>query len=679
MQLTRLGLVTDQVDLGPNQSLLGLVVVMSGLIGALVVGKMPSNPVGWLLVALGFGGIATELAGEYAIYTLIREPGSLPLGAEAAWVFDWGWVVPVALIPPLLLYFPDGALLSPRWRVVLWADGAFVASVLAQAAYTWRERGVKFLSAADVPLANPTPFANFLSSTGPPILMIVLAACAWSVRRRYGRSGGVERHQLKWLVYASILFALAISLAWVVFRGESPVLNSLSYVAIGGLPASIGVAIFKYRLYDVDVVINKTLVYGALAAFITAIYVGIVVGIGSLLGVGDEPNLGLSILATALIAVAFQPFRQRVQRFANRLVYGKRSTPYEVLAEFSTKMAGSLAQDELLSQMAFTLAGATGGASAQVWVKVGNHLRLAASFHRGIVAPESDEEHHPPVPVSGTDFFLPDSDQVAPVIHKGELLGALAVTKRSGEQMTPVEGKLMGDLASQAGVVLRNVQLTEELLEKLEELKASRQRLVAAQDKARRRLERDLHDGAQQQLVALKVKLSLAQRLTTQEKVKQFLTQLQAEADDTLQTLRDLARGIYPPLLAEKGLPTALIAQANKSALEVEVKAEGVGRYSQELEAAVYFCCLEALQNIAKYAGPCRVVITLTADADTLSFEVADDGNGFEVSSSGPGHGIQNMSDRMDALGGALEVTSTPGAGTTVRGRVPARAVVPAT
>jgi signal transduction histidine kinase len=236
----------------------------------------------------------------------------------------------------------------------------------------------------------------------------------------------------------------------------------------------------------------------------------------------------------------------------------------------------------------------------------------------------------------------------------------------------------MDDLAGQAGIVLRNARLTEELLLRLEELRASRQRLVAEANHARRRLERDLHDGAQQQLVALKVKLSLAQRLTTQEKVKQFLTQLQAEADDALQTLRDLARGIYPPLLADKGLGTALVAQGNKASLDVEVRAEGVGRYPQEVEAAVYFCCLEALQNISKYAGPCEVVITLTDSGGNLTFEVRDNGCGFDAAVSKKGHGLQNMSDRVDALGGEISVFSTPGEGTTVTGRIPLHTRQPA-
>ncbi|HYN98877.1 MAG TPA: histidine kinase, partial [Actinomycetota bacterium] len=612
----------------------------------------------------------------YAVIALIRNPGALPVGREAASLWERCGRGGGALIPPLLLIFPNGRLLSRKWRLVLWADGVCVALfVLGATLFTWPERGVGLLDPADVPVENPTPLTEGVEAASIAFLMLALGGGALSLILRYRRADGIERHQLKWLASASVFQLLAILIAYVVFKGNYSVLNLLADLAIGTVPAAVGVAIFRYRLYDIDVVINKALVYGALAAFITAIYVGIVVGIGSQIGAGDEPNLGLSVVATALIAIAFQPFRLRVQRLANRLVYGNRSTPYEVLAEFSNKMAGSYAQDELLTQMAETLAGGTGAASAHVWIKVGDQLRLAASFHRGASGHSSAGDHHAPIALDGGEPVIPDSDRVASVVHKGELLGALAITKRPGEQITPVEDKLMEDLASQAGVVLRNVRLTEELLRRLDELQASRQRLVAAQDRARRRLERDLHDGAQQQLVALKVKLSLAQRLTTQEKVKTFLTQLQNEADDTLQTLRDLARGIYPPLLADKGLETALVAQANKSSLEVEVRGNGVGRYSQEVEAAVYFCCLEALQNVSKYAGDCQVTVTLNATPDMLTFEVADTGCGFDMSSSSRGHGLQNMSDRVDALGGTLNVESSEGIGTTVTGRIPARAL----
>jgi signal transduction histidine kinase len=244
------------------------------------------------------------------------------------------------------------------------------------------------------------------------------------------------------------------------------------------------------------------------------------------------------------------------------------------------------------------------------------------------------------------------------------------VEKSAGDPITPADDKLLADVAGQAGLVLRNVGLVEEL-------RASRQRIVAAQDQERRKLERDIHDGAQQQLVALAVKANLARSLVGRDERKEgeLLDQLTSEAQDAMENLRDLARGIYPPLLADQGLVAALISQARKSAVPVTVQADGVGRFSQDVEAAVYFCTLEALQNIAKHARASGVTVHLSRTDGHLDFEVTDDGVGFDPTARGYGTGTQGMADRLAALGGELTVTSSPGSGTKVTGRVPAAAL----
>jgi signal transduction histidine kinase len=269
--------------------------------------------------------------------------------------------------------------------------------------------------------------------------------------------------------------------------------------------------------------------------------------------------------------------------------------------------------------------------------------------------------------------------KVVAVRHRGDLLGALTVTKPQNEPLTASEGKLVDDLAAQAGLVLRNVGLTEDLRANLEELQASRQRIVAAQDEARRQLERNIHDGAQQQLVALAVKLRLMGSLVGRdpEKERQLADQLLGEAQEALENVRDLARGIYPPLLQDAGLIAALQAQARKSPVLVTVEADGISRYPQEQEAAVYFCALEALQNVAKYAGATRVVVRLREQDGHVIFEVTDDGVGFDPATRGYGTGLQGMADRLAALAGELGVTSSPGAGTTVKGSVPIRVSKP--
>ncbi len=268
---------------------------------------------------------------------------------------------------------------------------------------------------------------------------------------------------------------------------------------------------------------------------------------------------------------------------------------------------------------------------------------------------------------------IPGASRVVAVRHQDELLGALTVTKRQGEVLTPIEEKLLSDLGHQAGLVLKNVGLTADLQARLDDLRASRQRLVAAQDDERRRLERNLHDGAQQNLVAIKVKLGLVEALTDKDprKARDLISSLKADTDEALETLRDLARGIYPPLLADRGLVVALESQARKATLPVTIDADGVARYPQETEAAVYFCVLEALQNVQKYAGAKSAVVRLREVARDLQFEVSDDGSGFDRESVLLGAGLTNMADRLDALGGELVIASEPGRFTRISGILP--------
>jgi signal transduction histidine kinase len=265
------------------------------------------------------------------------------------------------------------------------------------------------------------------------------------------------------------------------------------------------------------------------------------------------------------------------------------------------------------------------------------------------------------------------ADQLVEVRHQGELLGALAVSLPANDPLDPTRDQLVQDLAAQAGLVLRNERLTQQLRARLADLQAAQKRLVAAQDDERRKLERNIHDGAQQQLVALQVRQRLAEQLIERDpaKVKEMLGQIQTDTGTALDDLRDLARGIYPPLLADKGLAAALESQARKATIPVHVDAEGVGRFPQEIEAAVYFSALEALQNTAKYASATSATVTIRRSDHQLTFSVSDDGRGFDAASNGHGTGLQGIADRLGALEGDLTVDSAPGRGTVVRGRLP--------
>jgi len=263
------------------------------------------------------------------------------------------------------------------------------------------------------------------------------------------------------------------------------------------------------------------------------------------------------------------------------------------------------------------------------------------------------------------------------VRHRGEWLGALTLTKGPGDVLTPTEGKLAAQLTAQAGLALRNAGLTHQLTDRMAELRASRKRIVATADNERRRLERNIHDGAQQQLVALSVMVRLAEATVDNdvEAAKGLVSEVQADAKDALENLRDLARGIYPRLLADLGLAVALEAQTGKAPIPVTVHENGIGRYQRDAEAAVYFCILEALQNVAKHAGASRAAVRLDTAEGELEFSVTDEGAGFDAGSAGNGTGLQGMADRLAAFGGGLEIRSEPGHGTTVTGRLPVRAL----
>ena len=717
---------------GTAQLTLFLAVPINGSLGVLIAIRRPGNAIAWFLLAIATAGAVFLFTDFLAIRGLLS--GASPDG-WVTWpgnVFAAASVLGELLIFALILYFPNGRLLpGRRWRLVTGVALAAIAVQLVAALTSLSpNRPSPRLPGVPNPLGVPAldglTNSNSLLTQLMFFLLILLVLSAVVVRFR--RSRDVEREQMRWFAYVAgatlaavlltftftppnhqlaevsvfVLIATSVTAALASFRGSrsakrrpmrwapyviayavgigalgfsftSPsngpdVANAALGIGFGSLlPATIGLAVMRHGLYDLDVYISRTIVYGALAVFITGVYVGIAVGIGTLVGSGGKPNLALSILATAIVALGFQPVRERVQRVANRLVYGNRATPYEVLAQFSGRVAESYASDDVLPRMARVLAEGTNADSAQIWTRAGDWLQRAAVYPLQPSTPAA-------VNLNGTEeLLIPSADRSAVVRNGDEVLGALAVTKRRGESLTPIEIKLMDDLAHQAGLVLKNVGLTSDLLARLDDLRASRQRLVAAQDAERRRLERNLHDGAQQHLVAIKVKLGLVEMLLTRnpERAGAAIVALKGDADEALETLRDLARGIYPPLLADRGLAVALQSQAGKATLPVHVDTDGVGRYPQEIEAALYFCTLEALQNVQKYAKASHATVRLREADHQLFVEVVDDGSGFDVTVTSRGAGLTNMEDRIQALGGTLQIKTSPAQGTTVRAAVP--------
>jgi signal transduction histidine kinase len=517
-------------------------------VGALLAWKRAPNPIGWLLSGVGLcyaiGGF-----GQF----LTQFGGTATLGN---WL-GWTWLVGPALTVFVLLLFPTGSLLSRRWRIVAWAASAGVGCWVIGNAFA-----PALVSSGPARIRNPIGVAaptgrifDVLAGIGAGLIVLSGVTAVASLVLRYRRVGTVQREQLKWLIYAAALIMAALlvnAVAGTLIRSQATatnVENAAISLAIAAVPVAIGVAVFRYRLYDIDLVINKTLVYATLAVFITGV-VAIVVGIGSVAGRLARPDPVLPILATAVVAVAFQPVRERVQRLANWLVFGKRPTPYEVLTELSGRMTGTIADAELMNRMAQTLAEGTGAARADVWLRSGQEFRNSAVW-------PPDADLRPSVGVTGGALpEIEDTDRVTIVQHQGEVLGAPSLRKRAGERLTPKEDRMIGDLAAHVGLVLRNLGLTEQLLQRAEEVRASRQRLVAAQDEERRRIERNIHDGVQQQLVAMAIKLTLTESLigVDEQAERELLAELGADAAEAVENLHDLARGIYPPLLAERGL-----------------------------------------------------------------------------------------------------------------------------
>ena len=643
----------------PNSaSIGGLVATLAGTsVGALIAWRRPANRIGWLILSIPFFAIFLDFPKMYAGMALYVHPG-LPGATWLYWLSQIAWIVLFSgLLVLLPLWFPDGRLLSRRWSIVI---GLATINVL-----------LVVLASLDPmatdPLPNPVGVQALAGMTNllgtPPFIILLLGTYALAISSlvvRYRRGREQERQQIKWLLVGVVLL-----LAVIVIQLLIPALQNSPLIpfAAAFLPVAIGIGVLRYRLYDIDLIINKALVYGGLAAVITAVYILVVINVGAL--VGGSQRLWLSLVTTAVIALAFQPLRDRAQRLANRLVYGKRATPYEALSQFSEHLSETFSHEDILDRMARILAQGTGAERAEVWVRAGQRLVLASA------SPQAPE---PLAPLLMQNGALPDMhrDTVVPVSHGGELLGALAVDKKRGETMNIVEQKLVADLAGQAGLVLKNVGLNRELLARLDDLRTSRQRLVTAQDEERRRIERDLHDGAQQHLVALKIKVGLAESVAEPEsKTRPILAQLKRDADEAIDNLRELARGIYPPLLASDGLGAALQAPARRFAVPVELQIDEVARQPREVEGAIYFCCLEALQNVAKYAQASRIKVRVWTQDSTLAFAVEDDGKGFEPATVVQSSGLQNMRDRLEALGGSLEVTSAPGQGTTIEGRVP--------
>jgi signal transduction histidine kinase len=602
-------------------------------------------------------------------------------GAHAA-AAAWAPLAPlvIAAWAGYLLALPSGRLDSAGRRGL--------AGVVTAAVLGW----VGVLAARNSDAAT-TPFV--LAAVGVVVIGAVAAALRWR------RATADERASLQWLAAAAV-FAVAFVVACVALHlmtGDPQPLAGWLAAALLVVPLGQLCAVWRPDTRTAAVALVEAVAAAGVAVLVAAVYLVIVVGINGAPHGHERSVLMASLVAAVVVALLAAPVRHRLVRAAEALVAGREPSAGEVVTGFGARMSRAVPMDELLLQLAESLHATMAGGGAEIWTGTDGALSRAVSVPARPPERMQLGEHErvvigrariggpawTAVWLPGLFASMPKADhRVVPIAHLGALLGLVVVHRvPDSAGFGEDDERALVELARQLGLALHNVRLDSalqeslaELAERNEELQASRLRIVTAADSSRRAIERNLHDGAQQHLVALAVKLGLARQIAQDgetETVLALLEGLRSDVQTTIGELRELAHGIYPPLLRDRGLGEALRTAAVRSALPCTVEVDLPGRYPEEVETAAYFCCLEALQNAGKYAGEgATVTVRVDSDEANLRFELADDGVGFDPASTVLGNGFMNMRDRLGALGGQLEVESKPGVGTTVRATIPA-------
>ena len=451
--------LSDWLDTTTQELVVGMAAIVGfGLFGALIVSRHPRNPIGWLFCAAALAAGINGVAREWATEALVVDPGSLPAGEFMAWLGSWTWILFVPVPGTIvLLLFPTGHLPSPRWRLALWFAIAVNVGLLLGFGFSDGEL-------EGYGIENPVGFLpEGIMGLGVLLLPAVGLGFA-SLIVRYRASEGEERQQLRWMAAAAALYLVAMAAEFILALITGDWQGWPTLLATFAVIVSAGVAVLRYRLYDLDLVVNRTIVYGLLTALVVAGYVGLVAGLGELL---DSTGIGVSLLATAVVAVAIQPLRAVIQGRVDRVMYGDRHDPYAALSRLGARLGQTLDPDEVLP--------ATVAAVAE-----GLRLPYAAI--------ELDEETGPRL--AAVHGQVPAEDPVRLRLeYRGERVGSLLAGVRTGsDALSSADMRLLGDLARQAGVAVHAVRLTQDL-------RRSRERLVAAREEERRRLRRDLHDG----------------------------------------------------------------------------------------------------------------------------------------------------------------------------------------
>jgi signal transduction histidine kinase len=626
----------------------GLIASTFTAVGTVVLAARPGHREGALFLATGIAHAVMFAGRQYGLAT-DAAGGTLPGARWVLWAAVWPLALVLVLAGVTLMCFPDGHLPSPRWRfavAVMVVAGAVVSLMSALWPVEYADNSLSLSHPLDLP---GYPAAQRVWNVlGPASYLAFQLAWVAGVLVRVRRADGDEARRLRWFVSAVTLTAAVMVVGVLTVRSPLPGVLSVPFVAVAA-----GVAILRYRVDDIDVVISRTLVVGAMAAVITAGYVAVVAGAGSLVGSSTEAAPVLPLVATALVAVAFEPARRRVQAWADRVVHGRRPSPYESLARLSTQLSDG-GDVDLFTGLASTVADGVGAARVTLRVGTDDEPVVVATWpptHADAASPAD-----PACPDAGP--AAGGHTHVRPIVHRGEVRGAVTVTKARGEALTAAEDRLLGDLLAQAGIVI--------------EVHATARRIVAAQDEARRLIERDLHDGAQQRLVTVALGLhQIAERVaaTGDADLAGRVESARRELSQALAELREMARGIHPTVLTENGLEVALGALAERAPLPVRLDVRLDRRFARDVEATAYFVVSEALTNAAKHAGASRVAVSGGVRDGRLWVEVADDGRGGAEGRFGSG--LQGLADRLATASGRLVVDSPAGGGTRLRAELP--------
>ncbi len=656
--LSILALFADEDHLGPfpHQFFNPLLTLTYGVVGTLVAARHPRNPIGWMFCATGFLSALSMLSAGYSLYDQhVLTTGSLP-GAEVIyWLGVWIWI-PTALLPVtfLLLLFPDGRLLSARWRAVAWAAGLGTAALTFSVAF---HPG----PLEDMGMPEPNPFGipggagvmNTLGTVAAPLLLVGILGSIASVVIRFRKASGIERAQVKWLAFAGMFVVAGNILGGIPywFWPDDPLSQELSIIAtditLAGIVFAAGIAILRYRLWDIDILINRTLVYTALTVLIVGLYVIIVGSLGALFNTGS--NFPAPFFATGVVAMSFQPLREQLQHGVNRLLYGERDDPYAVIGRLAERLEVVVAPRFVLPTIVEIVAEALKLPYAAITLREGESFTTAAKYAR--------------TPIAASRL------EILPLVYQSETIGQLILAPRTpNEPFSSNDWRLLETIARQAGIAAYNVLLTQDL-------QRSRERLVTAREEERRRLRRDLHDGLGPALAAMSFKLDAAANLVRHdpERSHAMIADLKAQIQTFLADVRQIAYNLRPPALDELGLIGALrehIASQQAQGLHLSLEApDTLPPLAAAVEVAAYRIALEAIHNVNRHARAQHCVIRLSL-CDNLCLDVSDDGRGLPDQVRA-GVGMISMRERAEELGGTCVFEKRPGGGTHVLVQLP--------